>query len=102
MLNMVGGSVIDHDTASGSFFHMMPCLPQIQTDIETTAPQAPKAGKLKRSGDDAGMAETGLTKTDEIKNLKSLYTNIVYVWASEYIRHLAFDRFLTLTADRMM
>jgi len=111
MLNMVGGSVIDHDRASGSFFHMMPCLPQIQTDIEseTTAPQAPKAGKqtgkdgkLKRSGDDAGMAETGLTKTEEIKNLKSLYTNNVYVWASEYIRDLAFDRFLTLTADRMM
>ena len=119
MLNMVGGSVIDRDVASGSFFHMLPCLPA-EADIETKgcaeaktgdetaeADQASKAGKgdktgQERSAVDAGMAQTGSTTTEQIARLKALYTNIVYMWGSEYIRDIAFDRFLTLSPDRMM
>ena len=96
MLNMVGGSTIDHEVASGNFLHIMPYIPHDRSD-EEAIPQTPK-----RSAGDAEIPDESLTASERIAELKAAYTKIVYVWASDYIRDLAFQTFLTLTADRML
>ena len=101
MLNMVGGSVINHDVASGSFLHIMPYRGIIfeadDGEIDTSTED-----KGKRSATDADLDQIGLTNVERLTLLRDHYTHIIFVWASDYIRDLAFQAFLSLTADRMM
>jgi len=48
MLNMVGGTTIDHEVASGSLLHIMPYVPHDRSDEEETITQT-----RKRSAGDA-------------------------------------------------
>ena len=99
MIHMVGSSQIDHDIASGTFLHIIPIVfdapPEVILDVGGS-----HSGKRKAT--DANVDEIGLTYTQYIIQLKSQYTKIVYMWASDYIRDLAFDSFLTLGGDRML
>ena len=85
MLNMVGGSIINHEVASGCYVHIMPLVPHGRPDEEETIPQTRKC-----SAGDAEISDESLTDSERIAELKVACTNIVYVWASDYIRDLAF------------
>ena len=60
------------------------------------------AGSRKRTADNANVDTIGLSEADRITQLKARYTKVVYMWASDYIRDLAFDAFLSLGPERMM
>ena len=97
LLTMVGSSVIDHDVASGKYVHIVPYV-RPSFDAEEHYDKNP----MKRSAGDADLEQTGLSKSERITFLKEKYKTIIYMWASDYIRDLAFEAFLKFTPDRMM
>ena len=101
MLDMVGRSDIDHDVGSGSFFHIVP-VENLTDSFDDSDPIDNPKGSKKRSGHEAGLDQHALSESKRIALLRESYQTIVYVWASDFIRDMAFQTFLTLTADRML
>ena len=101
VLDMVGGSDIDHEVGSGSFFHIVPVATLTGGYDGRDSIKISERAK-KRSGHEAGLEEHNLSESQRIAFLRESYQTIVYVWASDFIRDLAFQTFLTLTADRML
>ena len=99
LIYMVGSSQIDRDIASGTFLHIVPIIFDADPGVAVSADES-DSGKCK--ADNANVDEIGLTNVQRIAQLKSQYTKIIYMWASDYIRDLAFDAFLTLGDDRML
>ena len=97
LLTMVGSSVIDHDVASGKYVHI---VPYVRPSFD--AEEQYDKDSMKRSAHDADLDKTGLSKSERIRYMKEKYRTIVYMWASDYIRDLAFEAFLKFAPDRMM
>ena len=76
---MVGSSQIDHDVASCTFLHIIP----ISSNAVPGALNINKSDNSIRKVDNANVDEIGLTMAQRIARLKSYYTKIVYVWASD-------------------
>ena len=119
LLAMVGGAVIDHDVASGNFVHVVPYhrLSDIEAGENESAPdnydeyafpphetqkRVTVVAKKKGNASEAGIAAVGVSEGQTMELLKAQYTVIAYTWASDYIRDVAFQTFLGLSADRMM
>lgn len=108
LLRQVGQTAVDHNVALGTFVHIIPYQRKSYEStseeseaarLTTTLTTAPLAKRVAR---EASLDLAGLTETEYIELLKGQYRDIVYVWASDYIRDAAFEQFLFLTADRMM
>jgi len=101
LLRQVGQSTIDHSVISGSFLHIVPYQ---RASFESTGSAFEHASpsSSKRPAAEADIDFAGLTDQETIELLKAQYRDIVYVWASDYIRDAAFEQFLFLSADRMM
>ena len=102
LIHMVGSSQVDHDIASGCFLHIVPIPASHELEDTNGNGEADSENIRKRKSDLAGVNDYGLSEAQRISILKSHYINIVYTWASDYIRDKAFDAFLTLGSDRMM
>lgn len=107
LLRQVGQPAVDHNVASGTFVHIVPYQRKsyesraeepVTVGSATTMPGSP----AKRAAGDASLDLAGVTQTEYVELLKRQYTDIVYMWASDYIRDAAFEQFLFLTADRML
>jgi len=118
-LAMVGGAVVDHDVASGNFVHFVPYhrLSDIEASdsernpdnydeytfqLHETQKRVIAVAKNKSNAAEAGIATVGLSESQAMELLKAQYTGIAYKWASDYIRDMAFQTFLGVSAERMM
>ena len=98
----MGSSQIDHDVALGTFLHIIPIISDAVPGVLGRYVRADQSDRGERKLNAANVDEIGLSNSQRVAQLKSQYIKIVYKWASDYIRDLAFDAFLTLGGDRML
>jgi len=101
LLDTVGGSDIDHEVGPGSLFHIVPVANFTAGYEDQDSFNISKLAK-KRSGQEAGLEAHNFSERQRIALLRESYQTIVYIWTSDFICDLAFQTFLTLTADRML
>jgi hypothetical protein len=102
LTHMIGSSQIDHDVVSGTFLRIIPIISYAVPGVVGEYVRADESDSCKREANVANVDEIGLSNSHSVAQFKSQYTKITYMWASDYIRDLAFDGLLTLGGDRML
>lgn len=86
LLTIVGGTIVDHNVASGNFVHIFPFQRQVSSDDD----EKESKRERKRQADQSELDKVGFTTTESASALLARYQEIIYVWASDYVRDQGF------------